>query len=312
MTECLPRGPGNFNHGSTIFFVLSVVALLACHNRCDLTVRCLQSLFAAVPTGVTLQVVLVDDGSTDGTSKAVASLGLPVEIVQGDGTWFWSQSMAVAEAVAEQSDPDWVLWINDDTVLSPDALLLWYMAAKQRPDGIVVGAFHSPCLNRLAYSGFDWPDRSSLLIVRLRAPNGTLQRTEGFHGNFAAVPRNARQRIGPVDGRWPHNYADVDYALRAGDAGVDIWLLPRTVGECDPDSPPWNDRRTPALARLRSIVGRKQLPVRAHWRLHRRHAVGMWPVRAWRPHWRALRGPRQRGAKPDPTSTKADAAGPAV
>jgi GT2 family glycosyltransferase len=276
--------------------VTSIVALVACHNRRDLTLRCLQTLFAVAPAGVTLRVVLVDDGSTDGTAEAVAGLSLPVEVIRGDGTWFWSRSMAVAEAAAERTNPDWVLWLNDDTVLQPDALLLWRMAASQQPDGIVVGALFSPRLDRFTYSGFDWPDRSSLVNTTLRPPNGTLQRTEGFHGNFVAVPRSARRRIGPIDARWPHNYADIDYALRAGKAGVDIWVLPRSVGECDPVTPPWRDHRTPPLARLRSVCSRRYLPPRAHWRLHRRHGTGVWPIRAWKPHWMALMGP----PKPSP------------
>jgi GT2 family glycosyltransferase len=281
--------------------VTSLVALVACHNRRDLTVRCLQSLFAAVPSGVTLTAVLADDGSTDGTAEAVAGLDLPVEVIAGDGTWFWSRSMAKAEAVAERSDPDWVLWLNDDTVIHPAALLQWLVAARERPDSILVGGFQSSRSKKFTYSGFDWPNRSSLFEMVVRPPDGTLQRAAGFHGNFVAVPRSARRRIGPIDDSWPHNYADVDYALRAGNVGVDIWVLPRTVGTCDPTTPPWKDQNTSPLTRLRSITGHKYLPVRAHWRLHRRHGTGAWLLWAWKPHWKALVGSKHDDRAPAPS-----------
>ena len=272
----------------------TLVALIACHNRRPLTVRCLQTLFASVPSDVTLTAVLVDDGSTDGTADAARQLGVPLEIITGDGSWFWSRSMAEAEASAERADPDWLLWLNDDVVLQPDALLQWRVAAGREPDSILVGGFHAPRLGRIGYSGFDWVNRASLTRVTVRPPNGDLQRVEGFHGNFVAVPRSARQRIGPIDGSWPHNYADLDYALRAGEAGVAVSVLPRVIGECDPEKPAWMDRRNPPWTRLRSVFGRKQWPVRAHWRLHRRHAIGLWPLLAWKPHWTALVGRRRK------------------
>ena len=277
----------------------TLIALIACHNRRDLTLRCLRSLFHSVPAGVTLSAVLVDDGSTDGTADAVRDLRLPVEIVHGDGSWFWSRSVAEAESVAERDDPDWLLWLNDDVVLRPDALLQWRMAANRLPDSILVGGLQAPGLGRPFYSGFDWPDRADLTATNTRPPNGALRRVEGFHGNFVAVPRSARRRIGPVDGTWPHNYADLDYALRAGEAGVAIWVLPRVVGECDPTRPAWMERRNPRWIRVRSVVSRKNWPVRAHWRLHRRHGTGAWPIRAWTPHWYALTGRRRTSTSPE-------------
>ena len=271
-----------------------MVAIAACHNRRDLSVRCMRSLFAGVPTDVDLSVVAVDDGSTDGTAEALASLDLPITVVAGDGTWFWPRSMAEAERVAEVTDPDWVLWLNDDVDLDPDALMQWRAASRLRPDAIWVGAMWCPSLERVGYAGFSWPNRASLSRTRLRTPSGTPRQVEGFHGNFVAVPRSARRAIGPIDGDWPQYYADLDYALRAETLGVEIWLLPRVVGNCDPSPTPWQDRRLPPHRRLRAVFGRKGWPVRAHWRFHRRHACGLWPILAWQPHWRALVGPKRR------------------
>jgi len=277
--------------------VTSMVAVLACHNRRDLTVRCLHSLFATPAPGLELSVVLVDDGSTDGTAAAVTSLGYPVTVVTGDGQWYWSRSMAEGERVAEAHDPDWILWLNDDVVLRPEAFLRWTLTARRHPDAILVGAMWSPAGELVVYGGFEWPDPASLAMTRLRIPTDEPVPVSGFHGNFVAVPRSARRLIGPIDGTWPHYYADLDYALRAAEAGVHILLLPGLAGDCEPVTPAWRDASLPVAPRVRAAFGRKGWPVRAHWRLHRRHARGRWPLRAWRPHWMALRGERRR--RPD-------------
>ena len=42
-----------------------IAAILTCHNRKEKTLACLHSLFSIIST---IDVFLVDDGSTDGTS----------------------------------------------------------------------------------------------------------------------------------------------------------------------------------------------------------------------------------------------------
>jgi len=277
--------------------MVSVVAVLACHNRRELTVRCLGSLFGPKINGLDLSAVLVDDGSSDGTAEAVADLGRAVTVVTGPGDWYWSRSMAEAERVAEESDPDWILWLNDDVVVRPEALLRWMLVARRHRDAILVGAMWSPVLKRVAYGGFDWPDRRSLARTRLQQSGAEPTAVAGFHGNFVVVPRAARRSIGPIDGTWPHYYADLDYALRAERRGVEILLMPGIAGECDPVTPAWQDSSLPRRDRLRSALGTKGWPITAHWRLHRRHGQRGWWRHAWAPHWSALTGP-DRGPGP--------------
>ena len=52
-----------------------IATLLTCHNRKEKTLKCLNSITAQhIPKQVgKIDVFLVDDGSTDGTSEAVKS-----------------------------------------------------------------------------------------------------------------------------------------------------------------------------------------------------------------------------------------------
>src|SRR5207237_1066788 len=99
-----------------------VIALLACHNRRDRTVSCLRLLFGQDLPGIDVEAILVDDGSSDGTTEAVRALSERVEIIRGDGSLYWARSMARAEQRGMARSPDYLLWLNDDVMLYRSAL----------------------------------------------------------------------------------------------------------------------------------------------------------------------------------------------
>jgi glycosyltransferase involved in cell wall biosynthesis len=80
-------------------------------------------LGADKPESCSLHVILVDDGSTDGTSAAVLAEFSNVEILHGDGSLFWNRGMHWAFDHALKTGYDAYLWLNDDTILFKDALI---------------------------------------------------------------------------------------------------------------------------------------------------------------------------------------------
>ena len=100
-----------------------IAVLITSHNRKANTIGCLQKLMAqTVDSGIEFKVYLVDDGSTDGTAEAVNARFPSVRILKGDGNLFWCGGMRMAFAEALKSGYDYYLWLNDDTILFPDAL----------------------------------------------------------------------------------------------------------------------------------------------------------------------------------------------
>ena len=79
----------------------AVAILMACHNRREKTMACLDALLTSdLVTDTALEVFLIDDGSTDGTSNAVSSLYPAVHLIAGDGNLYWNGGMRVAFAAA--------------------------------------------------------------------------------------------------------------------------------------------------------------------------------------------------------------------
>ena len=260
---------------------MNVTAILACHNRRDVTLRCLASYFGqAHQPGIQLDAVLVDDGSTDGTAEAVLRSFPNVEVVAGDGTLYWAGAMALAERIARRQDPDYLLWLNDDVVLDPKALktLIDTAEAEARPC-IAVGALRDPSTGELTYSGIRRKGRHPLRVEPV-PPAEQPVAVETFNGNVVLVPRDVTSEIGPLDGAFVHGAADFDFGLRATKAGVLNLVAPGTIGTCSRNTniSPWLDPSLPRRERVRLLLGPKGLPPRARGRFLRRHGGAAWPV----------------------------------
>ena len=259
---------------------MKVCAMLASHNRCAQTLRCLDSYYAQeVETALELSAVLVDGGSMDGTVRAVQERFPATEVIAGSARLFWAGAMAIAERAAITRGPDYLLWLNDDVVLDRSSLQRLISTARSRGNTcIVVGALRDPMSGELTYSGVRRPGLRPLQM-RLIAPGEKPVEIETFHGNVVLIPSAVRARVGPVDGAFVHSFADYDYGLRARAAGVINLLAPGgTVGTCarDHDERPWLDRSVSVKERLKLLVGLKGLPPRPRARYLRRHGGPLW------------------------------------
>ena len=286
---------------------MKMTAIMACHNRWEKTARCLASLFAQDLSsyGVSLDVVVVDDGSTDGTAAEITRNFPDVYVVRTSGDLFWAGAMALAESEARRRfSPEFLLWLNDDVELDPGALSTLLgayevIAAEARP-GIVVGAVRDPDSQAVTYSGVRRVDRHPLHYEIVR-PDGRLDEADTFNGNVVLVPRAVYESVGRIDGSFAHAQADFDYGLRARKQGFPIVVAPSAVGTCRRGGPEgtWRDRSLPVRRRWRLMFSRKGLPPRSHARYLRRHGGRAWPLWWISPYAKfALSSVRDAGSRP--------------
>jgi GT2 family glycosyltransferase len=262
--------------------VASEVAVLAtCFNRRDTTVRGLTALRGAA-AGIDYHVYLVNDGSTDGTGDAVRRDFPEATVIQGNGSLYWNGGMLKAWRTAVRSGASYYLLFNDDLELEPDSITRLFlfqkaMEAVHGPKVISVGKVLDAESDTITYGGYRIaPGLSRLRFLRATddgAPCDTM------NGNCVLVPAIAVDDVGLLSDRYRHHTGDIDYGLRARDAGYKLFQSPEPVGRT-----PYNHAAHAQRARLtwqnRKFLLRdpKGLPVGEWLHFCRRHGGPLWPL----------------------------------
>jgi len=92
-----------------------VFCVIPVHNRLELTKQCLKYL--EDQDYPALHIVIVDDGSTDGTREHLAQFSKGnISVLRGDGSLWWGGAMrkGMEFVAALAGDRDYLLMLNDD------------------------------------------------------------------------------------------------------------------------------------------------------------------------------------------------------
>lgn len=263
---------------------VKISVLMASHNRRNMTLRSLQSLIDnQAPRSTEVRVFLLDDASTDGTAIAIRD-GFPaVTVVTGSGSLYWSGGMRAAFDMATRDDPDFYLWLNDDTVLDRDCLARLYdtyqeLSRSRRITPIIVGTVRDPESGEPTYGGVLMYGGWNPLRHRLAQPHTVPRRVDTFHGNCVLIPREVVAQIGHIDRSFTHGIGDFDFGLRAKAAGFSAWVAPGTVGACARNPEPRAESGIIAnvFAPIIRMINVKDQPPRETFVYVRRHGGRFW------------------------------------
>lgn len=263
-----------------------IAALLTCYNRRAATIASLHRLFAQeLDDGAQLTVFLVDDGSSDDTGASVASEFPQVRLLRGDGSLYWSGGMRKAFAQALTEDFDYYLWLNDDVLLDPGAILHLLITHRRLATigenrSIVVGSTRDPETGRLTYGGVERASPIHPFKYRVVVPANDARPCATMNGNMVLIPRLVAETVGNISNAFTHSMGDFDYGLRARRLGCSIWVAPGYLASCRRNEigNTWQDTSLPFAKWLRKTTSMKGLPPAEYKRFARAHGGLCWPL----------------------------------
>lgn len=203
-----------------IFMVIPV------HNRKDFTLACLRSLRKQTVSGC--HIILVDDGSTDGTDLAVRGEFPAVTVLIGNGNLWWTASMNLGVSYALNAGADYVISLNNDVEVAGDYLEKMVFWADQNPLALL-GSFSFDIDTRKPDYGGErmlWKIGKPVKLLNIlpEPQYHGLHTVTHFPGRGLWIPAEVFRKIGLFDARWlPHYGADDDFTLRARERGFDIY-----------------------------------------------------------------------------------------
>ena len=247
----------NSEVGGTIWVLLPI------HDRRPVTERFVRSL--AAQTDTDFHLILIDDGSTDGSAEAVCELLPRTTVIRGRGNWWWGGGLQQGRLwlMRNKWGPgDLVLLANANTVLEPDFLAEGRAALAPHPKTLLLAQLYRLSDGSFVESGVhvDWHALSftgvaDTSLINCLSTRGLLMRAHDFIAIGGFHPRLL-----------PHYGSDYEFTIRARRKGFALESDPAFRLSYDEET----SGRRPAevgsiQAFLRSTFSKRTIENPAYW-----------------------------------------------
>jgi O-antigen biosynthesis protein len=202
---------------------MQVSIVVPLFNCLPLTQAMVASLQASLPAGLAHEIILVDDGSTDGTRAWLATLRAPFHVVLNERNLGYATACNRGAAAARGA---LLALLNNDLVLPPGWLEPMLAAHRQlgTQAGIVGNIQHDFRTGAVDHAGLQLSLRGKL-EHRRRGPSplarwlAPVRPAGAVTGACILLNRGLWQELGGFDEGYVNGGEDVDLCLRALDAG---------------------------------------------------------------------------------------------
>jgi GT2 family glycosyltransferase len=216
----------------------SLIILLPVHNRREVTrqfIGCLQK-----QTFQDFHLILIDDGSTDGTADMVCGQIPSATVLRGTGAWWWGGSLQQgflwlqSQALSESA---MVLIINDDTTFDTSYLETAVAILKSKINTLLVSTAYGKQSNRQMDGGVfaDWKHwKFHLVTEQIKINCASTRGLFLYASDFLSLG-------GFYPGMLPHYMSDYEFTVRAyrrgyileADERLRIFVDEKTTGKHD-------------------------------------------------------------------------------
>ena len=237
-----------------------IAILIPVYNNISYTKKCIRTLEPLV-TDVTSRnniyhIIVIDDGSTDGTGEWLASEYPDITVLNGDGNLWWSGgiNLGATFAISEINTEFLLLW-NNDIHPAPDYFIELDRLIYSIPERTIAGS-KILFLNKEnvinAFGGIFNPRTGVKNLVGSNSPDSTEfnhpREVDWLPGMGTLIPASVIDEVGLWDEKaFPQYFGDSDFTLRAKKTGYKIMAYPQLKL--------WNDRSSTGLSHGGTLKG---------------------------------------------------------
>jgi len=237
---------------------IKTAILIPVHNRLSFTSKCLSNLFDIFTSMGELsskfRIVVIDDGSDDGTKEWIINNYPKTVILEGDGKLWWSGGINKGIKYAfDELGCNYVLWWNNDILCASDYLSTLLTIIGQSNSNTIIGSkiFYANMPDKIWSMGGIFNTRSGL---KYTIGTGEID-SEKFNqiievdwlpGMGTVIGKSVFEEIGFVNETdFPQYHGDSDFTFRAKLAGYNIKVFPQLRI--------WNDKSNSGLQHYNNL-----------------------------------------------------------
>ena len=210
--------------------IISIIILT--YNQIEYTKKCFESIFKY--TSVPFELVIVDNGSTDGTVEYLESEILNkfndvrIKIIKNKENkgFAGGNNQGIAASSGE-----YILLLNNDVVVTPGWLERMIFCCEKRTEIGIVGPRSNYVSGPQLVESVDYNLDSLLGLKRFSKKFATINANKSTQllrvvGFCMLIKRSVIDRIGGMDDRYGiGNFEDDDFSIRAAIAGFESWMV---------------------------------------------------------------------------------------
>src|SRR3989454_7339452 len=205
-----------------------VSVVVPTHNRKSAVTRCVESILRS--NYPRIEVIVVDDASTDGTFQHLSALFPDVELIRFEQEQMVSGSR---NAGCKHAKGEFVFLVDDDNVVHPDAIVELVKAMSDNPHAGIAGPImyylHQP--EQVWCSGVSRNSLTSITRFSIEKPDGSenCYPTDDIPNAFM-VRKRVFDEVGDFDQvGFVQHLAEADFSTRAARKGYEAIMVPKAT-----------------------------------------------------------------------------------
>ncbi|MBN1568195.1 MAG: glycosyltransferase family 2 protein [Acidobacteria bacterium] len=208
-----------------------IIAIILNNNRREDTLSCLDSLKKNLYPNIS--IILLDNNSSDGSVETIAAAHPDVEIIPLKQNLGYAGNNNVGIGLAIEKKAEWVIVLNEDTILAPDCLNKLIEAGETDPRIGIVGpmVYHHDEPNVIQSAGGKLSRHWESLHLGQNEYDGgqymQLHDVDWISGCALMVRRAVIEQVGKMDERYFCYWEETEWCIRAAKSEWRIVHVPQ-------------------------------------------------------------------------------------